>query len=115
MRADDLNDTGHADARLQAESEALEILHDLRDWHLTPGRWELVKEIIASMTAAIARGDVAALQRATTDLELVSPVRIIKMGEPPQGPPPEQVREQVNHLIHSLGGEPGPDDARDQA
>jgi hypothetical protein len=104
MRADDLGDTERAKARRQAEAEALEILHDLRDWRLTPSRWDLVGQIIASMTAAAAEGDVAALQRATTDLELVSPVRIIKIGETPQGPPPDPVREQANRLIHSLGG-----------
>jgi hypothetical protein len=87
------------------ESEALEILHDVLAWRLTAGRWELVGQIIDSMATAQAHGDLTDLQRATIDLELVSPVRVIKLGQT-QVPPPEVLREQVNHLIHSLGPDP---------
>jgi hypothetical protein len=109
MQADGLDDTEPADTRQQAESEALEILHDVLDWRLTAGRWNLVGQIIGSMATAQAQGDLADLRRATIELELLSPVRIIKLGEtpvPPPEPPPEPLREQVNHLIHSLGADP---------
>jgi hypothetical protein len=105
MQANGLDDTEPADTRQQAESEALEILHDILAWRLTAGRWELVGQIIGSMATAQAQGDLADLRRATIDLELVSPVRVIKLGET-QVPPPEPLREQVNHLIHSLGADP---------
>jgi hypothetical protein len=110
MQANGLDDTEPAGTepagtRQRAESEALEILHDILAWRLTPGRWQLVGQIISSMATARAQGDLEDLRRATIDLELVSPVRVIKLGEE-QAPPPEPLREQVNHLIHSLGEDP---------
>jgi hypothetical protein len=91
-------------AREQAEAEAREILDDILAWRLTAGRWELVGQIVGSMATAQAQGDLEDLRRATIDLELVSPVRVIKLGEK-EVPPPQPLREQVNHLIHSLGAE----------
>lgn len=100
----------------EARVDALDVLRDLVDWRLTPARWdEQVGPLVDAMADAWATGDAVAFVKATADLELASPVRVIKIGSTEGAPPPDPVRERRNHLVHSLGEtvQPGRDvDAR---
>jgi hypothetical protein len=90
---------------------ALEVLAEVVRWQLPAPRWERVTDIVESMDAAIGRGDIAALESATIDLELLGPVRVTRIGSTQdrvEAPPP--VRERVNRLQHILVETPGQKD-----
>jgi hypothetical protein len=87
-------------------------LADLLQWQLVPKRWERVEQIVDSAAQAVAAGDVDALRDAIGELELAGPVRVTRIGATPLVPPPDQVRDRANHLVHSLGGASGRDTSR---
>jgi len=86
----------------ETRDDALDVLYDLLSWRATAQRWATIAMLVESMAAAFANRDWDALRSATIELELVSPVRVGTPGDKPQQPPPKPVRDQTNHLVHSL-------------
>jgi hypothetical protein len=91
---------------VDVRADALDIVSDALRWQLADKRWAVIEQVLAAMEAALADGDVEALQAAATDLELSGPVRITRIGATPVVPPPPVVRDRLNQLVHSLGGVP---------
>lgn len=89
-----------------AEADALEIALDVYLWRFSAARWAAVARILADLEAAIADNERQALESATAELELIAPVRIIMIGEQSTTPPPPEVRDRLNRLVHALGGTP---------
>lgn len=85
---------------------ALEVLTDALEWELPEARWQRVAEIVQAMDDALAGEDPAALDYATSELELAGPVRIIRVGATSQIPPPPYVRERISRTQHTLGEAP---------
>jgi hypothetical protein len=83
---------------------ALNRLNQLLLWRLAPGQWHPVEPIIDTMAGAVAAGDSDALRAGTADLEMVSPLRVTRIGSGPEVPAPERIRDRANHLVHLLGG-----------
>jgi len=69
---------------------------------LPPARWERVAEIIEAAIAAAAADDLEGLRRATDDLTLVGPVRIIKVDGVPAESAGQKIFERANVLIYAL-------------
>lgn len=82
-------------------SAALQVLDDLLQLRLTEARWERVAGILGITAEAAAAGDLGTLRTAAKELQMVGPVRIIRIGSTPVGPPPVKVRERVE-LIRGL-------------
>jgi CATRA-associated small protein len=95
--------------RTAVRSEALDVLSDVLLWQLAEPRWQAIEQILVAMDAALAQGDMDALEEATADLELAGPVRLIPIG-PAVGPTPV-ARDLLNRLVHSLGGVTAPGQA----
>jgi len=99
---------------------ALEVLADVVHWRLPAPRWERVAEIVQSIEDSVRNGDRAALESATVHLELLSPVRVTRIGSTQDKiEAPAQVRERVNRLQHTLTESPvrrggGREQPRDQ-
>lgn len=95
------------DRPLDAETtvDALSVLEDLPEWELTPARWERVRDILDMLDAALRARDSEAAQEAIADLELSGPVRGTRIGTKSTVPAPEEVRDRLNRLVHSLGGD----------
>ena len=85
-------------------AKALGAASDALEWRLTSERWEKIQPVLAAMAAALETGDPDALKAATAGLELVGPVRIVRIGASPVVPPPPQVRDRLNQLVYTLGG-----------
>jgi hypothetical protein len=83
-------------------TEALEVLQDALEWTARPAAWLGIADIVRGMAAAIAAEDLDALAAFTADLELASPLRVIRMGDQGVEPIPRELNERVNHLVHSL-------------
>jgi hypothetical protein len=91
-----LHDSGRGDANdLGIRAAALRVLDYLLRLELTEARWERVDGILATATEAVAAGDLAVLRAATNELRAVGPVRVIRIGGTPVGPPPLRVRERA--------------------
>ena len=88
----------------QVLADARDSLRDVLDWRLPSTAWNEVAGIIAEMVNALAGGDLASVDAATVRLDLASPYRVIRVGDQIEGeePTPRPVREQANHLIHTL-------------
>lgn len=96
------------------KADALDITLDVFQWRFAAARWAAVARILADMEAAIAANERQALASATAELELVAPLRIIMIEAQPTTPPPQEVRDRLNRLVHALGGTPpGKQDDRD--
>jgi hypothetical protein len=59
----------------ELRAEALDVLHDARQWRLADARWQVIEQILTAMDTALETGDVQALATATADLELAGPLR----------------------------------------
>jgi hypothetical protein len=90
-----------ADIR-ELHGEALDVLSDAQLWQLAEARWETIEQVLATMEAALASGDIDALAEATAALELAGPLRILPIG-PAVGPTPV-AGDLLNRLVYSLGG-----------
>jgi CATRA-associated small protein len=90
------------DAIAEAKLAALDVLTDVLQWRLPQARWTRVTEIVQSIDKALSAGDPVALEAATIDLELAGPIRITRIGAPPQVPAPPPVRDRVNSMVDSL-------------
>jgi CATRA-Associated Small Protein len=98
----DRSDEGpHPDSEL-IRIEALDVLHDVLEWKTTPEAWRHIARVLQVMADAISAGDPDVLAAGTADLELASPLRVMRIGETMVKSAPRSLRERVNHLIHSL-------------
>jgi hypothetical protein len=95
----------------EARANALDVLHDVLAWQLVEERRQRVIDSLDAMATAVAAQDNASVESATAELELASPVRVTRIGATSVNPPPEIVRDRVNHLVHSLRGPAGSDDS----
>jgi hypothetical protein len=86
----------------ELHAEALDVLSDAQLWQLAEARWQTIEQVLATMDAALASGDIDALAEATAALELAGPLRIIPIGSA-VGPTPV-ARDLLNKLVHFLGG-----------
>jgi hypothetical protein len=61
------------------------------------------------ISAALERGETEALRDSAAHLEQVidspSVIPVSRIGDATDVPPPGVIRERINHLIHSLGGD----------
>jgi hypothetical protein len=89
-----------ADADLSAG--ALRIVQYILKLQLTRVKWNQVAEHIEAAIEAAAAGDLEGLRRATNDLMLASPVRIIKPDGATTEPADQKIFERANVLIHEL-------------
>ncbi len=88
----------------QVREEACSVLADMRQWEISPARWEEIAAILSDLALGLAQNDLDAVAAATIQMELAGPVRLIKIGAQAQ-PPPTPVRERINRLIDQLSGE----------
>jgi len=112
---DDKAGTGGTEWRA-ARDEAAAALSDALIWNLSAARWEQVQDAVADMATAVASASLDDLWQTTGRLELCSPLRVVtRLGDTPQLPAPEAIRDQIAALITALGdgppsggGKPGP-------
>jgi hypothetical protein len=103
-------DSGHD---FDARAEALDVVSDALEWRLTEARWLAIEPVLIAMDAALAAGDLQALEAASADLGLAGPLRITRIGATPVVPPVPPVRDLLNRLVFSLGGTPVPPEPED--
>jgi hypothetical protein len=89
-----------------ARAEALDVVSDALQWRLTEARWQAIEPVLLAMNAALAAGDLHALEAAAADLGLAGPLRITRIGATPVVPPAPPIRDLLNRLVYSLGGIP---------
>lgn len=86
-------------------SAVLGVLADVRAWRLPAARWPEVLQLVSELDAALADEAFDEAAAVAAELEVVSPDRVVPAGSTvPPGPPPPDVLERLNHLVHSLGG-----------
>jgi len=96
--------SGESSEIAAVRADALRAASDALEWRLTGERWLTIQQVVAAMAAALETDDLDALKAATAELELVGPVRIVRIGTPPVVPPPPQVRDRLNRLVYTLDG-----------
>ena len=89
---------------LGVRAEALDVISDALQWRLADARWQAIEQVLIAMEAALQADDPEALTAATADLELVGPLRVIRIGATAVVSAPPPVRDRLNWLVHSLGG-----------
>ncbi|HEX4815979.1 MAG TPA: CATRA system-associated protein [Nonomuraea sp.] len=78
-------------------SDAVELLREALTWKLPAPDWPDVAAAVGRLEGS---GDVPG---DLGHLELAGPMRIVtRYGDPPVTPMPEDLRERVNELIHTL-------------
>jgi hypothetical protein len=82
---------------------AMDVLHDVPKWRLEHSKWEAVGRGLEAMRRALAAGDSAGLLRAAADVEMAGPHRIAGLEDAAMLPLPEEYRERVNEMVHTLG------------
>jgi len=89
----------------QAQREAVAVLADVQDWSMSESGWERVGEAVESLASAVAHGGEPALRAATIALELLSPARVGKIGDPSKKPPPKRLLARTTYLLDTLDTE----------
>jgi hypothetical protein len=84
------------------EASVLRVLDYILRLELTQARWERVDGILAIAVEAAAAGDLGGLRGAIDELRAVGPVRVIRIGGTPAGPPPPKVREREDDLRRTV-------------
>jgi len=79
------------------ESE-IRVLDYILRLELTEARWNRVDDILANAVQAAADGDLGTLRAAMSQLRAIGPVRVIRIGGAPVGPPPVRIRERVEQV-----------------
>lgn len=85
-----------------ALEEAQETLSDAMDWRLDPLRWQLVERGLEAIEDALSRLDENSLRHATSDLELLSPVRMTQLGKYPDIEIPPVLSDKIKDLLSRL-------------
>lgn len=81
------------------------ILDEVSEWQATVDDWVYVAGLVEAVDSAMGNGDWIRLRDLLDELERASPLRATRLGDKPDepvGPPPEQVRERTNRLVHDL-------------
>ena len=78
------------------------VLDYLLQLELTEARWERVDGYLANAQDAAAAADLGGLRTAIDELRAIGPVRVIRIGGAPVGPPPQRVRERVDDLTRVM-------------
>lgn len=99
-------DGGISDAEIRAS--AIRVLDYILRLELAQARWDRVDGILALAVEAAAAGDLGTLRAATSQLRAIGPVRVIRIGGTPVGPPPPKVRERVEQVRAAVGTAVGP-------
>lgn len=90
--------------------DAAEALTALVGLALPRSEWAYTVTVLETMGTALRTDDSDALRGATGQLDLIGPSRIrTRLGEETEPPPPD-VLERVNRLVHALRSEREPDD-----
>lgn len=97
-----------------AREDALDVLRDALVWRLTGGHWQTVEQALEAMAEALAADDKVAFRAAVCDLEVAGPVRAVPVEDASTLPAPQQVRERINELVHTLDGSQRPDQRDDE-
>lgn len=92
----------------ETKDNAVEVLGDLLQWHMTTNRWDLMSSAIDDLSEALGGRTAPAVREALIEIELLGPVRARRIGEEPRTPAPAVLRDRVNRLVHSLGPETNP-------
>jgi hypothetical protein len=90
-----------SDSRISADeirASAIRVLDYLLRLELTQARWDRVDGILAIAHEAAGAGDSGTLAAAISQLGTIGPVRVIRIGGTPVGPPPPKVRERVGRV-----------------
>lgn len=103
------DDTGD----LGVEATARHVLAYILRLELTEARWERVDGILTIASEAAAAGELTGLRAAVNELRAVGPVRVIRIGGTPVGPPPVKVRERAELLRAALTVVPGGEDSEE--
>jgi hypothetical protein len=85
------------------KADIVDIVSDVLQWRLTEARWKQVEQLVNALHEALQTASLEAVEKATADLELASPLRIIPIGTPPLEPPESQLRGIVVRIVHDLG------------
>jgi len=83
-------------------ASALVLVRYLLRLRLPRAKWEQVTGIIDAAIAAAAADDLAGLRKATNDLMLISPVRVVKGDGGVAEPAGQRIFERANVLIDHL-------------
>ena len=102
------SDDGTGDPGTRAS--ILRVLDYILQLELTQARWERVNGILAIAVEAAAAGDLGGLREAMDNLRTIGPVRVIRIGGAPVGPPPPKVREREEDLRRTVKAAAGRDD-----
>ncbi|MGN9912118.1 CATRA conflict system CASPASE/TPR repeat-associated protein [Phytohabitans sp. LJ34] len=86
----------------ELRDDALATLAEMEQWRLPAEGWRQVAGALGDMAGAIADRDGDALDRAITDLDALSPGRIIPIDL--TSPAPRSLRLRSNMLVHALTG-----------
>lgn len=81
-----------------AGTGALRVVDYVLRLELTQARWDRVDGLLKIAAEAAAAGDAVGLRTATNDLRAVGPVRVIRIGGIPVGPPPLKIRERADQM-----------------
>src|ERR1700689_5507897 len=90
------SDSSISEAEIRASK--IRVLDYIQRLELTEARWSRVDNILAIAVEAAAAGDFGTLRAATSQLRAIGPVRVIRIGGTPVGPPPPKVRERIEHM-----------------
>ncbi len=85
-----------------ARASIVRVLDYILQLELTQDRWERVHGILAIAAEAATAGDLGGLRSAMDELRAVGPVRVIRIGGAPVGPPPPKVREREDDLRQAV-------------
>jgi hypothetical protein len=98
-------------------ASTIRVLDYVLRLELTEARWVRVDDILAIAVEAGASGDFGTLRAATSQLRAIGPVRIIRIGGTPVGPPPVKVRERVEQVRIAVeaAGSTGDEDGKDSS
>lgn len=94
------------DQRAADTAKARDLLREVLEWWLTADDWSVVEQALDALSRSWVQGDIGSFRCAVTDLELTDRVRATRIGEPPLTAAPEQIRERIVVLVHSLEGSP---------
>jgi hypothetical protein len=95
-------ESGESAREQGTQMSVLPVLDYILLLRLTEARWERIDGILAIALEAAVAGDLGGLHSAMSELQAVGPVRVIRIGGAPVGPPPPKVREREDELRRAV-------------
>ncbi|MET0423514.1 MAG: CATRA system-associated protein [Actinoplanes sp.] len=89
--------------------DTVDVLQDLVLWELPPQRWDIAAQLLRRIEVALAARDADEVREATAELELLGPIRILRIGSAGSMSIPEQLLDRRNTLVHALTRGPLPE------